>query len=275
MGCALLIDMLRAPRVADAAQAAAETGLPVLARVPALGLLQRVRPSPLGFRPAAATALRVLQHQLELHPETRRRVLFVGVSEGDGGTTSMAEFGLTLARAGHAVLLVDADTRRPGLAARLGAEAPAPLHAVLEAGEGWQRGVVAVPRAPGLKLLVIDAHESMGIPDDLVAELPRVLAEACSTFDYVLIDAPSPNESGEALQVAAAVDTAVLVVRPGRTRWMDLEVATGMLGRAGRWPEGLVVVGGRGPAPPAAPARVGRESEGAHGAASVTRAAGA
>ena len=275
VGSALLIDMLGPARVADAGHAAGLTGLPVLARVPALGLLKRARPSQATFRPEAAAALRVLQHQLEMDPQNGRRVLLTGASEGDGVTTSVAELGLTLARAGRDVLLVDVDTRHPELAARLGAPEPPPLGEVLAAGESWERAVVAVPRAAGLELLAIGSHGSLGIPDEIAAELPRVLAETRAAYDYVLVDAPPPAESGEALQIAAGVDTAVLVLRPGRTRLTDLEAALGMLSRAGRWPAGLLIVGGRGPTPPSASRSPGRSTETAAGRAPITRTAGA
>ncbi len=275
VGAALIVDLLGPPRVTDAAHASGLTGLPVLARVPALGILQRARPSSVVFRPGAAAALRVLQHQLELQPHGGRRMLLAGVSAGDGATTTVAELGLTLARAGHGVLLVDADTRHPELAERLGAPEPPPLGDVLANDDPWQHAVVAVPRARGVALLAIGNQGAMGMPDDVAAALPHVLAEARAQYDYVLLDAPPPAESGEALQAAAAVDAAVLVLRPGRTRIADLEAALGVLGRAGRRPEGLLVIGGGGGGPVAASQRADAGAEGAAGTAPVTHTAGA
>jgi Mrp family chromosome partitioning ATPase/capsular polysaccharide biosynthesis protein len=273
LGSALIVDMIGPRRVADAGHAVATTGLPILARVPALGLWQRIQRSSVRFRPAAAAQLRMLQHQLALQPESRRWLLLTGVSARDGVTTSVAELGLTLVRAGHQVLLVDLDTREPTLAARLGAPEPAPLSDMLARGEYWEDGVVAVPGAPHLKLLAIGRHGPMGIPDEVAAGLPDVLTDARGTFDYVLLDAPPLGESGEALQVASAVDAVVLVVRPGSTRLLDLETALDMLDRAGRRPEGLLLVGGRGAAssPPGDPKPVGVES--APGATARTRTA--
>jgi Mrp family chromosome partitioning ATPase len=274
VGSALIVDLVGPPRVADAAHAAGLTGLPVLARIPALGLLQRVGRSPVVFRPGAAAALRVLQHQLELQ-QGGRRLLLTGASEGDGTTSTVAELGLTLARAGCTVLLVDLNTRHPELAERLGAPPPPALGAVLAADESWQRAVVTVPRARGLTLLAIGAQGPLGLSDDVAAALPEVLTAARATHDYVLLDVPPPAESGEALQAAAAVDAAVLVLRPGHTRIADLDATLGVLGRAGRRPEGLLVIGGGGPAPTAAVPRAGGVPAGAVGGAPVTRAAGA
>jgi Mrp family chromosome partitioning ATPase len=267
IGSALVIDTLGPRRIADDDDAVAATALPVLARVPALSLLQRATASPVTFRPAAASALRMLQHQLELESTTRRCIMFAGVSPRDGVTTTVAELGLTLARAGHMVLLVDIDAREPKLASRLGAYEPPPLSDALGSGNEF----VAVPHVSHLQLAAVGRHGSMGIPDDVAAEFPRLVDNARAVFDYVLVDAPPLAASGEALQVMYAVDTVVLVVRPRSTRVADLDAALSMLDRAGRPADGLLLVGGRGPSPPREPAGPGRPAEGASATAPVTR----
>ena len=274
LGAALVVDLLGPPRIADAAEAVAVTGLPVLARVPGLSLWQRLRrTTPLTFRPAAASALRTLQYQLELEPATSRRLLFSGGSAGDGVTTTVAELGLTLARAGHAVLVVHLNARRPQRAERLGDAPPTPLSSALAAGDRWEAAVAAVPRAHGLKVLSIGAHGSLGIPDEVAVELPRILRDAGDRFDYVLIDAPPLGMSAEALRVASAVDFVLLLLRPNRTRVPDLEVTVDLLRRAGRAPHGLIVVGGRPSAPTVDAATIGPEAEPAPGTPFVGRSA--
>jgi Mrp family chromosome partitioning ATPase len=255
IGLALVLDMLRTPTVATAAHAVALTGLPVLARVPGFTLWQRLSraPSP-ALRPAAVVALRKLQHQLA----TRRSLLLVGSSAGDGVTTTVAELGATLARAGHEVLMLDLDSRYPQLATRLGAPEP-PALASLPADEPWT-SVVAVPQMPRLRLLAVGAQDALGIPDAVGAGLPDLLKRAAEHFDYVLVDAPPLANSGEALWVAADVDAVVLVVRPGTTRAPDLENAVDILERADRRPEGLLVVGGAAPRWDAVPVAATPES---------------
>ncbi len=272
IGAALVMDMLGSPRVADAAEAVAVTGLPVLARVPGLTLWQRARgTSPVRFRPTAAGALRTLQHQLELEAGTRR-LLLVGAAAGDGVTTSVAELGLTLARAGHDVLLVDLNTQNPELASRLGLSQPASLSALLASGEEWEAGIASVPGVHGLKLLAMGAQGALGIPDDVAADLPEILASARDRFDYVLVDAPPAAESAEALRIASAVDAVVLVVRPARTELPKLEAALDLLERAQRRPQGLLLVGGRAPAAPADRAPVGLRTEPSGSSGAVARA---
>lgn len=273
VGAAMVLDMLSPPRLADAGEAVSATGLPVLARVPALPLWARSG-SPLRFRPAASAALRTLQHQLALEEVVPRRLLLAGGSPGDGVTTTVAELGHTLARAGYSVLLVDLDPRDGGLAARLGVAEPDPLPDVLARGQRWEVAVAAVPSAPGLHLLAMGAQGPLGIPDDVASALPDVFAEAVvTTFDYVLVDAPPLAESAHALQVADAVEAVVLVLRPGRTRLTDVETALGALNRAARRPLGLVIVGGRGPTPPPDRARPARQPESAPGAETRARPA--
>ena len=79
----------------------------------------------------------------------------------------------------------------------------------------------------------------------------------------------------KAALTGAGRDAAVLVLRPGHTRIADLDATLGVLGRAGRRPEGLLVIGGGGPAPTAAAPRAGGVPAGAVGGAPVTRTAGA
>jgi succinoglycan biosynthesis transport protein ExoP len=269
IGSALIIDAVRPRRIADGGDAVAQTGLPVLARVPTLSPLQRVRAPLVTFRPAAATGFRMLQHQLALQLNTHRCILLAGVSPRDGVTTSVAELGLTLGRAGHDVLLVDVDTREPQLAARLGVKEPLALSDV----SAPEDAVASVPDAPNVMLLAVGRHELMGIPDDIAADLPAVLEDARNEFDYVLLDAPPLAESSEALQVVSAVDAVVLVLRPGSTRVADLETVLGMLDRAGRRPDGILLVGGHGPGAPSAPAGLGLPRKSASAAAPVTRTA--
>jgi Mrp family chromosome partitioning ATPase len=202
------------------------------------------------------------------------RLLLTGGSPGDGVTTTVAELGLTLARAGYSVLLVDLDPRDGGLAARLGFLERDPLPDVLARGQRWETAVAGVPGATGLHLLTMGVQGPLGIPDDVASALPDVLADAADTaFDYVLVDAPPPAESPHALQVADAVDGVVLVLRPGRTRLADLETALGTLSRAGRRPLGLVIVGGRRPSPPPDLAPAARQPETAPGAETRPRPA--
>jgi Mrp family chromosome partitioning ATPase len=246
IGSALVLDTLGAPRITDATHATAATGLPVLARVPGFSLWEKVQRTPVvRFRPRAAAGLRALQYQLDLQPGARRRLLLAGGSAGDGVTTTTAELGLMLARSGHSVLLIDIETRDPRLAERLGVTRWTVLTADSAAGDPWQGDLSTVPGVPSLKVVVTEALGSLGMPDDLAAELPRLLHDAQRRFDYVLVDAPPLAESGEALRIAQAVDAVVLVLRPGKTPLPDVELALDLLERIDKRPEGIVLVGGR------------------------------
>ena len=274
VGSALVLDMFGPARIANAEQAMAATGLPVLARVPSFSLRQRARPtSPLRYRPGAAAALRAMQYQLELAPGKRRRLLLAGGSAGDGATTCVAELGLTLARAGHRVLLLDLDTRNPQLAGRLGVAQPTGFAHIRTKGDQWDSNLPAVPGSSRLRVVTVGAYGSLGIPDDVAEELPKMLAQARRHFDYVLIDAPPLAESGEALRIASAVDAVVLVLRPGRTPVEDLEASLDLLARVDKRPEGLLLVGGRAVAPPADEAPAGQRSPRPSGATSIRRGA--
>jgi Mrp family chromosome partitioning ATPase/capsular polysaccharide biosynthesis protein len=267
VGLALLRDMVGPRRILDAEEAVATAGIPPLARVPRLPLADRLRRPPrTRFRPRAASAFRALQRQLDLEPgrvatvglgtavgsrgsARGRTVMLVGGSAGDGVTTSVAEFGLTGARADHHVLLVDLDPAAQ-LAPRLGVTARRSLSEALRAGTDWSEAVQTVPDVGNLRLLTVGGQGSMGISDDVARELPRTLVEATAQFDYVVIDARPLSESADVLGLTSVVDSAVLVLRPGNTTRLDLETSLDLLERAGMRPQGSLIVSGRAPATP-------------------------
>jgi succinoglycan biosynthesis transport protein ExoP len=168
---------------------------------------------------------------------------------------------MALARAGHKVLLVDLDTRDPQLAGRLEVERSSPLE------------LAAVPGSPGLRIITAGTHGSLGLPEDAAAELLQALGEASRRFDYVLVDAPPLAESGEALHVISFVNAVVLVLRPGRTSLPALELTLQLLEHAERSPAGMLVVGGRPPAPTAAALAGAQRRQHSPGAAPVGRSA--
>src|SRR3954447_25957101 len=152
VGLALLRDMVGPRRILDEEEAVATAGIPPLARVPRLPLADQLRRPPrTRFRPRAASAFRALQRQLDLEPAGGSRgaargrpVVLGGGSAGDGVTTSVAEFGLTGARANHHVLLVDLDPAAQ-LAPRLGVTARRSLSDALRSGTDWSDAVQTVP----------------------------------------------------------------------------------------------------------------------------------
>jgi Mrp family chromosome partitioning ATPase len=61
--------------------------------------------------------------------------------------------------------------------------------------------------------------------------MKRLVADAASQFDWVIVDSPPVGVLADAHLVSESVDGAILVVRAGVTRFPDVEAAAGTLGQ--------------------------------------------
>ncbi len=60
--------------------------------------------------------------------------------------------------------------------------------------------------------------------------MKRIVADAISRFDWVIVDSPPVGVLADARLVAETVDGAILVVRAGATRFPDLAAAADAMG---------------------------------------------
>ncbi len=163
---------------------------------------------------AAAGQYRVL-HQRVLQLASRRPLRVIAVTSaarGEGRTTTAANLALTAVQEGQTALLVEADLRRPALAALFGLAPRAGLAEVLEGTAELAQAIVRVG-----PLAVLCAGEARG---DAVARLPRataVMEQLRGAYDLVVLDAPPALAFADGDRLAAAADAALLVVRAGST----------------------------------------------------------
>jgi len=164
-----------------------------------------------------AEAYRTVRAKLELMATERgsRTVAITSVTNGDGKSTSAANLAVVAAQGGRRVCLIDGDLRRPtlhelfglpnvhGLASALAQGKP--LHTVAKASDVENLSVVVAGRG---------SQESF---QDLLTpkRLEKVLRESEPMFDLVLFDTPPVFSVADALNVAAACDGVILVVRAG------------------------------------------------------------
>jgi capsular exopolysaccharide synthesis family protein len=201
------------PRLRSWRELASSTGYPVLGRIPPARRL-RSQLTHAFADPHVASAFRTLRANLE--PQLRSGELkLLGVTSpsiGDGKTTVATLLGEALSRLDQRVLVIDADLRRPRMAAALGLNTNGGLSAVLEGSlrlrdavqRGWRPGLSILPTAPNLD------------PGDLIAtRLDRVLKYMKQKYDVIVVDAPPLLGSEDARAIAPLVDGMLLVVRKG------------------------------------------------------------
>jgi len=167
------------------------------------------------------------------HAQTERGIKTVMVSSavaGEGKTLTVSNLALTLSESyRRRVILIDADLRRPS------------LHQVFDLPNvsGLNDGLKADTERP-LPLIQISSTLTVltaGRPDpDPMSALTsprmrRILEEAASLFEWVLIDTPPVGLLPDARLLASMADAALLVIRAGRSPFELVKRAAEGLGQ--------------------------------------------
>lgn len=240
-GAALLVEQLDR-RVRDEDDLQERFPLPVLARVP----FSKRRGGDDGSTmpdPAVREAFRTLQVQLEDPREGGTRVVMLtSASMGDGKTTSAINLARALVAAGHKVVLLDLDLRKPDVGARLGISSD--VLGLFRSNVRLSDLLVPVPATRALRVLSAPPRGDISpVLEALSRRLPELLDQARELADYVVIDTAPLGRVSDALRIAAAADDILLVARPGNTDGKELTVARELMEHMGIVPTGLIVTG--------------------------------
>jgi capsular exopolysaccharide synthesis family protein len=219
------------PRIRDEEEAKNLAALPIYGVVPDLHGLGMIRPndrSPEAIwetpKGPAAEAFRTIRTNVEFAQvgEESLKVIQVTSSEAsEGKSTIIANLGIALAKAGHRILIVDLDLRRPS------------LHRT------WE-----VPRTPGISDHVVGQADLMihhvekydldfapagNEPPESQrllssAKLAQLITKWRESYDYVLLDTP-PLLVADSLVISRMTDMVLFVVRPRHCRRTHLKLA--------------------------------------------------
>lgn len=176
------------------------------------------------FRSLAATL-----HQAQ-REKLLKSVMVTSACPGDGKSQVAVNLALTLSHSyRRRVLLIDADLRRPSLHLMLGVPNTRGLSEALKT--GTDESLASVRIGETLTLLPAgrpDADPLGGLSSE---SMKRIVADAAGRFDWVLVDAPPVGVVADGRLVSETVDTAILVIRAGVTRFQDVNAAAETLGR--------------------------------------------
>lgn len=138
----------------------------------------------------------------------------------EGKSTTSLNLAYALAAAGHKVVLIDSDMRRPSLAS-----------------------VLEMPLSPGLSNLLVDenadaihssvVHENLSVllagdippnPSELIVsdKMKALIERLRSSYDYVVVDLPPVNLVSDPIMMSRHLDGMVVIVRHGYTRRRDV-----------------------------------------------------
>lgn len=223
------------PEVQTAEDASSEAGWRVLASVP-------LKPKLRSADPAAREAYRILATRLSLSLRQRDQtvIAITGFGPQVGKTSTVKGLGEALAHSGHRVLMIDGDLRAAALSGLYGrTRSPGFVDVLQGALRSAEPAIVEVE--DGLHLL--PARPSRVNAADLLSrpQTQEVLAEARTSFDYILVDTPPIAALADGLILGALADTIVFVVRTGLTRPADLKAAAASMTEDAAPVEGMVV----------------------------------
>jgi len=207
--------------------------------VPVLGTISRdrkVRSSPLRIYGASHTPLaeefRQLRTNVQVYALDRQRksILVTSATAGEGRTTTVCNLGLTMAKAGARVVVIDADLRSPSIARYLGVPSTPGLTDVLEVGLPVESAV----RPVGQMLDALPSGLCPPNPSELLGsqQMADLLASLREKYDVVLIDTSPLLPVTDAAVLALRVDAVLVVTREGRTDVQDVQAARDALGVA-------------------------------------------
>jgi capsular exopolysaccharide synthesis family protein len=238
----VVADLLGGRRLGTVDDVVAVYPLEVLARVPHVRAPSGRGKTP-ARRPALREAFRTLAVQVTMREGDHSTIMLTSASQGDGKTTSAIAFALELAEAGHDVVLIDGDLRKPDIALRLDLHVEHGLEDVAAGRTPLEDALVPVPGVERLRVL----SPSGPLPLVTVAGTGRtfhtVLTAAEAVATYVVLDTPPVGEVSDALTLARDADDLVVVCRLGHTTELQLRTARELLDRTQLAPTGVVVVG--------------------------------
>jgi capsular exopolysaccharide synthesis family protein len=192
------------------------TGLPVVASLPEVsgqGRNQVIRHSQ-----AFSETLRSLCVSLRPVAREEAEMVLVTSSEvGEGKTTLATALAETYAGDGSRVLLIDADLRRPRVAAVFGLQPAHTLESVLAGKVHWAEAVVPCSGS-GLHCLPASGTSRNAVSAINSPHFAAMIAESKQHYDYVILDSPPILRVADPLLLARYCHHILFVVRAGFAR---------------------------------------------------------
>lgn len=164
--------------------------------------------------------LKNIHASLELHlPLAPTKIMAFGsISQGEGASTVAANFANMLAQSGARTLLIDANTRSPGLSLALGCANEDGLVEVLGSHRGIDEVIKTLPYT-GLEFLPCkyDRQNALASGQSYYQDLSELLAALKGLYDNIVIDIPPLGATADAKALLKSLDGMVLVSKWGQT----------------------------------------------------------
>ncbi len=170
---------------------------------------------------AAAEAYRLLRASLQIRDQLDggglRALAVTSPRAGEGKTSTVANLGVALARAGQRVVIVDYDLRRPRVEAFFGVENSKGVISVLLGDRELVDVLQEIDGQPGLSVMA--AGPLPPNPSEVLSlgRAQGLIEELRGQADFVLIDCPPVLPVPDSLAISQMVDGVILVAAARRT----------------------------------------------------------
>ncbi|PAZ01091.1 MAG: hypothetical protein CAK90_02025 [Spartobacteria bacterium AMD-G4] len=221
------------------------TGVNVIAAIPKLSLSTRASVLVTNEERSGivAESFRSLRASLTLHRlnESARTFLFTSSMPSEGKTFCSSNFAVTLAQQGFNTLFIDADLRKPGGSIVFYGENRKPGLSELLMRSCAMKNAVMPSHIDGLSILTAGGRAPN--PSELLTyeNLERVMSEALSKYDRIVVDSAPLLAVSDTLLVAPHVDLCTLVVRAFGTPRKMVARAIKSLEETKTHPAGLIL----------------------------------
>jgi succinoglycan biosynthesis transport protein ExoP len=234
------------PRLRRESQLREIFDVPTMARIPREHSGRVVRPIlPSGMSMAAQEGYRTLRTILTSRSGGKSRsFLITGSSPSEGKTTSAIALAVSLSQTGARVILIEADVRRPTIAATLGLNPRFGTEHVLT-GEAELDEALTVATFDGVPVGVLAVVQPrIELADHLsLAVAQRMIEDATKLVNYVVIDSPPLTAVIDALPLAQTANEVLVVARIGTSKLNKLDELRNLLVEQGTYPSGVILVG--------------------------------
>lgn len=193
--------------------------------LPVIGIIPRVDGEKLFTvsepRSPSSEAFRTLRTNIHYSSidQQVKRILVAGANPACGKSTITANLGVTLARSGASVLIVDADLRKPTLHTFFGINSEPGLSNLIFS-EDFDLDEVMHNRGHK-KLMVLPSGPIPPYPAEMLASerMKKLNTTFSERFDYVIYDSPPVIAVTDAALISKLVDGTLLVLDYGRVKW--------------------------------------------------------
>jgi len=156
-------------------------------------------------------------HILNSHPEGKiKTLLFSSSTEGEGNSTVLINFGITLASGGDKVLLVDANLRNPTLHDLFTIDKKSGFTELLLE-KNTLNDVIKKTQIKNLSVITSGIPHSNPFSVFESKSLDSLIEQMKAHTDWVLFDSPPINSYNDSSTLAAKMDGVVMIVHAEKT----------------------------------------------------------